>query len=184
MAEIRDEWRALVVAALNTIQNEKLPGSPAIAGGCDLGRDASRSRDGRRRLPDVRVRESVQDGASRDRGRSRQNSFRERRSRRLGSRKSRHGQAGRSVRQRVPREGQTSRARRSPTSSPRATRTASSGSLSGKRIMIEFSSPNTNKPLHLGHLRNDALGESISRILKFCGADVFKVNIIRQPRHP
>ena len=51
-------------------------------------------------------------------------------------------------------------------------------SLSGKRIMIEFSSPNTNKPLHLGHLRNDALGESISRILKFCGADVFKVNII------
>ena len=44
--------------------------------------------------------------------------------------------------------------------------------------MIEFSSPNTNKPLHLGHLRNDALGESISRILKFCGADVFKVNII------
>lgn len=51
-------------------------------------------------------------------------------------------------------------------------------SLSGKRIMVEFSSPNTNKPLHLGHLRNDALGECISRILKFCGADVFKVNII------
>lgn len=50
--------------------------------------------------------------------------------------------------------------------------------LKGKRIMIEFSSPNTNKPLHLGHLRNDALGESISRILKFCGAEVFKVNII------
>ena len=50
--------------------------------------------------------------------------------------------------------------------------------LSGKRIMVEFSSPNTNKPLHLGHLRNDALGESISRILKFCGAEVFKVNII------
>jgi arginyl-tRNA synthetase len=44
--------------------------------------------------------------------------------------------------------------------------------------MVEFSSPNTNKPLHLGHLRNDALGESISRILKFCGADVFKVNIV------
>lgn len=50
--------------------------------------------------------------------------------------------------------------------------------FSGKKIMIEFSSPNTNKPLHLGHLRNDALGESISRILKFCGADVFKVNIV------
>jgi arginyl-tRNA synthetase len=52
------------------------------------------------------------------------------------------------------------------------------GNLAGKRIMVEFSSPNTNKPLHLGHLRNDALGESISRILKFCGADVFKVNIV------
>ncbi len=52
------------------------------------------------------------------------------------------------------------------------------GSLRGKRIMIEFSSPNTNKPLHLGHLRNDALGESISRILAFCGAEVFKVNIV------
>jgi arginyl-tRNA synthetase len=44
--------------------------------------------------------------------------------------------------------------------------------------MVEFSSPNTNKPLHIGHLRNDSLGESISRILKFCGAEVFKVNII------
>lgn len=52
------------------------------------------------------------------------------------------------------------------------------GNFAGKRIMVEFSSPNTNKPLHLGHLRNDALGESISRILKFCGAEVFKVNII------
>ncbi len=52
------------------------------------------------------------------------------------------------------------------------------GTLAGKRVMIEFSSPNTNKPLHLGHLRNDALGESVSRILKFCGAEVYKVNII------
>lgn len=52
------------------------------------------------------------------------------------------------------------------------------GTMAGKRIMVEFSSPNTNKPLHLGHLRNDALGESISRILEFCGADIFKVNIV------
>lgn len=51
-------------------------------------------------------------------------------------------------------------------------------SFAGKRVMVEFSSPNTNKPLHLGHLRNDALGESISRILSFCGAEVFKVNIV------
>jgi arginyl-tRNA synthetase len=50
--------------------------------------------------------------------------------------------------------------------------------LAGKRIMVEFSSPNTNKPLHLGHLRNDALGESVSRILAACGAEVRKVCII------
>ncbi len=50
--------------------------------------------------------------------------------------------------------------------------------MAGEKVMIEFSSPNTNKPLHLGHLRNDALGESVSRILKFEGADVYKVNII------
>ena len=52
------------------------------------------------------------------------------------------------------------------------------GTLAGKKIMIEFSSPNTNKPLHLGHLRNDALGESISRILAACAAEVKKVCII------
>lgn len=50
--------------------------------------------------------------------------------------------------------------------------------LEGRKVMVEFSSPNTNKPLHLGHLRNDALGESVSRILKTAGAEVFKVNII------
>jgi arginyl-tRNA synthetase len=52
------------------------------------------------------------------------------------------------------------------------------GNLEGKRVMVEFSSPNTNKPLHLGHLRNDVLGESVSRILGACGADVRKVCII------
>ncbi len=50
--------------------------------------------------------------------------------------------------------------------------------LEGRRVMIEFSSPNTNKPLHLGHVRNDALGESVSRILKAAGAEVFKVDLI------
>ena len=50
--------------------------------------------------------------------------------------------------------------------------------LSGRRVMVEYSSPNTNKPLHLGNLRNDALGESVSRILKAAGADVFKVDLI------
>ena len=50
--------------------------------------------------------------------------------------------------------------------------------LAGKKVMVEFSSPNTNKPLHLGHLRNDVLGESISRIISACGAQVRKVCII------
>jgi arginyl-tRNA synthetase len=52
------------------------------------------------------------------------------------------------------------------------------GTFTGSRIMVEFSSPNTNKPLHLGHLRNDVLGESISRILVACGAELRKVCII------
>jgi arginyl-tRNA synthetase len=52
------------------------------------------------------------------------------------------------------------------------------GTLAGSRIMVEFSSPNTNKPLHLGHLRNDVLGESVSRILAACGAELRKVCII------
>jgi arginyl-tRNA synthetase len=52
------------------------------------------------------------------------------------------------------------------------------GNFAGVRIMVEFSSPNTNKPLHLGHLRNDILGESVSRILAACGAEVRKVCII------
>lgn len=51
-------------------------------------------------------------------------------------------------------------------------------SLSGKRMMVEFSCPNTNKPLHLGHMRNDSLGESVSELLKTQGAEVKKVNLI------
>ena len=48
----------------------------------------------------------------------------------------------------------------------------------GEKVMVEFSCPNTNKPLHLGHLRNNVLGESLSRILKAAGADLLKVNLI------
>ena len=57
-------------------------------------------------------------------------------------------------------------------------RFGSNGILTNKRIMVEFSSPNTNKPLHLGHLRNDALGESVSRILRWSGATVHTVDLI------
>ncbi len=49
---------------------------------------------------------------------------------------------------------------------------------SGRRIMVEFSSPNTNKPLHLGHIRNNLLGDSVSRILKACGNEVVKSTIV------
>lgn len=53
-----------------------------------------------------------------------------------------------------------------------------SDALAGTKIMVEFSCPNTNKPLHLGHLRNDALGESVSRLLEAAGAEVHRVNLI------
>lgn len=48
----------------------------------------------------------------------------------------------------------------------------------GEKVMVEFSCPNTNKPLHLGHLRNDALGASVSRIFEANGAEVRRVNLI------
>ena len=47
-----------------------------------------------------------------------------------------------------------------------------------KKIIVEFSSPNTNKPLHLGHVRNNLLGFSISKILEANGYDVIKTQII------
>jgi arginyl-tRNA synthetase len=49
---------------------------------------------------------------------------------------------------------------------------------SGKTIMLEYSSPNTNKPLHLGHVRNNLLGFSVAQILKANGHKVIKTNII------
>lgn len=50
--------------------------------------------------------------------------------------------------------------------------------VSEKLIVIEFSSPNTNKPLHLGHIRNNLLGMSISRIMEKSGKRVVKVNLV------
>ena len=47
-----------------------------------------------------------------------------------------------------------------------------------KLVMIEYSSPNTNKPLHLGHVRNNLLGYSLSRILKANGYKIVKTNIV------
>ena len=45
-------------------------------------------------------------------------------------------------------------------------------------VMVEYSSPNTNKPLHLGHVRNNLLGFSLAEILKACGNKVVKTNIV------
>ena len=48
----------------------------------------------------------------------------------------------------------------------------------GKKILIEFSSPNTNKPMHLGHARNNAIGFSLAKIFQYSGYQVTKVNLI------
>ncbi|RMB61034.1 arginine--tRNA ligase [Dokdonia sinensis] len=48
----------------------------------------------------------------------------------------------------------------------------------GKAVMVEYSSPNTNKPLHLGHIRNNLLGYSVSEIIKASGKKVYKTQII------
>lgn len=48
----------------------------------------------------------------------------------------------------------------------------------GKKVMVEYSSPNTNKPLHLGHIRNNLLGFSLSEILAAAGYHVVKANLV------
>ena len=48
----------------------------------------------------------------------------------------------------------------------------------GRNVMVEFSSPNTNKPLHLGHIRNNLLGASVSELLKAAGNKVIKATLV------
>ncbi len=50
--------------------------------------------------------------------------------------------------------------------------------VGGQTVVVEFSSPNTNKPLHLGHVRNNLLGYSVSRILEAAGNRVARVNLV------
>ena len=55
------------------------------------------------------------------------------------------------------------------------------GSAGGKekgKIMIEYSSPNSNKPLHIGHLRNDSIGMCIANIMQFSGNRIIKANLV------
>lgn len=49
---------------------------------------------------------------------------------------------------------------------------------SGRTVMVEYSSPNTNKPLHLGHIRNNLLGYSVAQILRANGHTVIKANLV------
>ena len=48
----------------------------------------------------------------------------------------------------------------------------------GRRVMVEFSSPNTNKPLHLGHIRNNLLGDSVSSLLAAAGNEVIRTTLV------
>ena len=48
----------------------------------------------------------------------------------------------------------------------------------GEKVMVEYSSPNTNKPLHLGHVRNNLLGYSVAEILTAAGYEVIKTNLV------
>ncbi|MBS1779194.1 MAG: arginine--tRNA ligase [Bacteroidetes bacterium] len=50
--------------------------------------------------------------------------------------------------------------------------------VNGKRVMVEYSSPNTNKPLHFGHLRNNFLGYAVANILQANGYEVIKANLV------
>ena len=48
----------------------------------------------------------------------------------------------------------------------------------GRKVMVEYSSPNTNKPLHLGHVRNNLLGYAVAELLNAAGYDVIKANLV------
>jgi arginyl-tRNA synthetase len=52
------------------------------------------------------------------------------------------------------------------------------GPTKNSKVMVEYSSPNTNKPLHLGHVRNNLLGYSVAELLKFAGYEVIKANLV------
>ena len=52
------------------------------------------------------------------------------------------------------------------------------GERTGQRVMVEFSSPNTNKPLHLGHIRNNLLGMAVCNLLEAAGDEVIRANLV------
>ena len=52
----------------------------------------------------------------------------------------------------------------------------SSETLQERRVIVDFSSPNVAKEMHVGHLRSTIIGDTISRMLEFCGCDVLRLN--------
>ncbi|MBW8050413.1 MAG: arginine--tRNA ligase [Cytophagales bacterium] len=76
------------------------------------------------------------------------------------------------------RDGEVPPLGRTMSSGHRASIAGGRGAVRGAKIMVEYSSPNTNKPLHLGHLRNNFLGFSVCEILKANGYEVIKTNLI------
>jgi arginyl-tRNA synthetase len=76
-------------------------------------------------------------------------------------------------------EGRKQKAEKSPSNFEGVAGEAGRGSLySNPSILIEFSSPNTNKPLHLGHIRNNLLGNAVANILEASGNNVVRVNLV------
>lgn len=61
---------------------------------------------------------------------------------------------------------------------PRLLKSAKLPNVARERILIEFSAPNTNKPQHLGHVRNNTLGMSLASLLKRVGHDVIEINLV------
>ncbi len=59
-----------------------------------------------------------------------------------------------------------------------ATTNFGKGPDKNSKVMVEYSSPNTNKPLHLGHVRNNLLGYSVAELLKYAGYEVIKANLV------
>jgi len=59
-----------------------------------------------------------------------------------------------------------------------ATTNFGKGPNKNSKVMVEYSSPNTNKPLHLGHVRNNLLGYSVAELLKYAGYEVIKANLV------
>lgn len=50
--------------------------------------------------------------------------------------------------------------------------------FAGKKVVVDFSSPNVAKEMHVGHLRSTIIGDTIARALEYCGADVLRLNHI------